>query len=118
MSRDRFDAEAGEDLIVVDDDLQRCSLKHAQEARRSYCGVVRSPLHPDELGAVSVVELQFGGGRIAFFRISDSTVCEVRRLGEVTAVAPEPPRSRPAPAASRRRAISRQDAGPLFGVHK
>lgn len=118
MSRDRFDAEVGDVEIVSTDTVQRCSLSHAQTARKSYCGTVRAPLHPDELGAVNVVEPLFSTDRIAFFRIGDSTVCEVRRLGAVPAAAPEPVKAKPAVAATRRRSVSRADAGPLFGVRE
>lgn len=62
------------------DSTPRCSLEVARNPRKSFCGTVRAPRHPDERGAINVVELLMGGERLAFFRVAGQDLVDIRRL--------------------------------------
>lgn len=110
MSQDRFlDEERGLGSGPT------CTLAHALSARRHYCGRVRAPERPDELGAVVVVELLFGGGRRAFFRREGTELCDVRDLDGTHAPGAEAVHRRTSRQPRSNTQSKQSDAGPLFG---
>lgn len=103
-----------------------CALDHARDARKHYGQRARDPVHPDELGAVAVVDPMVCGRagcfevccqRRAFFKIHDSDFCEVRQLTPLYAAgaqAAHAPAKAQLVAPTRRRSVVADDAGPLF----
>lgn len=111
--------------------IPMCSLKHAEAAREHYGKRARAPLHPDELGAIAVLDVMPCGRpgcvecccrRRAFFQIADSDFCEVRQLPPLHAASAQAVHAEAQPqvvaprmvAPRRQRALARGDDGPLF----